>query len=275
MVLDEPDLKPGDMTFSNYFGPPILETRLPDNILEKMIEVSDGVLEKEHPIRYGANLAGQIVDELAVPKQDLIQYGIYDYFESMAKQFIMSASKMLGVPVKDDFVEKIRTQVTNMWLVRQRAGEYNPVHLHTRCTLSSVLYLKIPEYIERNIPNKEAQDGDIVFIHKSAGDPANSFERSLLSVKPQVGHMYMFPSTLLHAVYPFLGEGERVSVSYNIIHSVHNNNDMPIVDYSYLGHEDSQTKFEGEMMTERELKTNKKEKVELKPNTKWFYPKAN
>ena len=87
--------------------------------------------------------------------------------------------------------------------------------------------------------------------------------------------MYMFPSTLLHAVYPFLGEGERVSVSYNIIHSVHNNNDMPIVDYSYLGHEDSQTKFEGEMMTERELKTNKKEKVELKPNTKWFYPKAN
>ena len=102
-----------------------------------------------------------------------------------------------------------------MWLVNQIEGEYNPVHLHTRCSISAVMYLKIPEYEERRIPNKRTQDGDITFVYKSAGDPVNSFERSLLSLKPEVGRMYMFPSTLLHTVYPFLGNGNRVSVSFN------------------------------------------------------------
>ena len=91
-VYEKDQLQPGDMTFTNYFGPPILEVRLPNHVLERMIEITDKVLEKNNPIRYGANLAGQIVDELAVPKQDLIDTNVYDYFELVGKQFIIAAS---------------------------------------------------------------------------------------------------------------------------------------------------------------------------------------
>ena len=278
-VYEKDQLQPGDMTFTNYFGPPILEVRLPNHVLERMIEITDKVLEKNNPIRYGANLAGQIVDELAVPKQDLIDTNVYDYFELVGKQFIVAASNMLGSPVDETFRDRIRTQITNMWLVNQIEGEYNPVHLHTRCSISAVMYLKIPEYEERCIPNKRTQDGDITFVYKSAGDPVNSFERSLLSLKPEVGRMYMFPSTLLHTVYPFLGNGNRVSVSFNMIHSVLDDNEMPSGIFSDVL-QDNMDKFEGEVLTEWEAKTKQEKEslpwpgdTKLEPRTKWFYPK--
>ena len=258
------ELNPGDLTFKNYFGPPMLETRLPDDVFTGIKHIGDKVLEKENPIQYGANLAGQIVDELAVPKQDLIDLEIYDYFETVGKHFIMMSSDMLGSPMEESFMDRIRTKITNMWLVNQIQGEYNPVHLHTRCSISAVMYLKIPEYADRAIPNKREQDGDITFVYKSAGDPANSFERSVLSFKPKPGYMYMFPATLLHTVYPFLGQGNRVSVSFNMIHSVLNEEDVETGMYSEVF--EKQDKFEGELMTEWELKTNQ----QSEQPQKWF-----
>ena len=35
-------------------------------------------------------------------------------------------------------------------------------------------------------------------------------------IKPQVGQLLMFPSNLLHTVYPFIGDGERRSIAFNL-----------------------------------------------------------
>jgi hypothetical protein len=35
-------------------------------------------------------------------------------------------------------------------------------------------------------------------------------------VKPEVGKLLMFPSTLLHTVYPFQGPDERRSLAFNL-----------------------------------------------------------
>ena len=261
------DLRPGEMTFKNYFGPPILETRMPDDVFTGMRKIGDKIIEKENPVNYGANLAGQIVDELAVPRQDLVDIGILDYFELMGKQFIMSSSSMLGSPMSDEFFEKVRTKITNMWLVNQIQGEYNPVHLHTRCSISAVMYLKVPRFTDRGIPNKRKQDGDITFVYSSAGDPINSFERSIMSFSPREGYMYMFPATLLHTVYPFIGQGNRVSVSFNMIHGIDDDDAFAGMYSDVFKIED---KFEGELMTEWELKTNPNNKIES--NEKWFIP---
>ena len=37
-----------------------------------------------------------------------------------------------------------------------------------------------------------------------------------MSIKPQVGNLFLFPSSLNHQVYPFRGKGERRSVSFNV-----------------------------------------------------------
>ena len=33
---------------------------------------------------------------------------------------------------------------------------------------------------------------------------------------PRVGDFFLFPSSLIHTVYPFLGQGERRSIAFNM-----------------------------------------------------------
>ena len=100
------------------------------------------------------------------------------------------------------------------WIVNQKENEYNPAHYHSNCSISAVLYLKVPEFRPRGFVGKKNIDGYIEFINSTV-------DHSMLSagsylVKPQVGQLLMFPSTLLHTVYPFQGPEERRSLAFNL-----------------------------------------------------------
>ena len=41
------------------------------------------------------------------------------------------------------------------------------------------------------------------------------FEKGIITMTPQVGMMVMFPSYLLHTVYPFIGKEERRCIAFN------------------------------------------------------------
>jgi hypothetical protein len=41
--------------------------------------------------------------------------------------------------------------------------------------------------------------------------------KSLISFKPQVGDLYLFPGWLLHVAEPFRGSGERRSMAFNAV----------------------------------------------------------
>jgi len=75
--------------------------------------------------------------------------------------------------------------------------------------LSAVLFTQVPTSI---VEDKEKDyAGHLEFIDgRDAGQTPTH-----MRIKPTVGHMYMFPSWLLHQVYPFRGEGCRRSVSFN------------------------------------------------------------
>ena len=107
-----------------------------------------------------------------------------------------------------------------MWIVNQKQNEYNPVHHHTNASISSVFYLKIPKYKKRAIPYKKDQDGSIEFIYSADQEEHVGFSKGCYMTSPIVGQLFMFPSYLLHTVYPFLGRGERRSVSMNIVHQI-------------------------------------------------------
>ena len=55
------------------------------------------------------------------------------------------------------------------------------------------------------------KNGHIEFVHGSKMFLSNS----QMFVKPQVGKFYVFPHYLMHLVYPFKGQGERRSISFN------------------------------------------------------------
>ena len=65
---------------------------------------------------------------------------------------------------------------------------------------------KLPEY-------KMQRDGMIEFIYKTACP--GGMEKGSMSFLPEAGRLAMFPSNLLHTVYPFKGDGERRSVAFN------------------------------------------------------------
>ena len=64
---------------------------------------------------------------------------------------------------KENYV--FETNINSAWIVSQYANEYNPLHNHTGCELSGVIYLKTPNVKgRRNIRSKKGKqesDGDI------------------------------------------------------------------------------------------------------------------
>ena len=58
--------------------------------------------------------------------------------------------------------------------------------------------------------------GDITFVHSAMGQRNfDVFEKGMLTMTPQPGMMIMFPSYLLHTVWPFIGDGERRCIAFN------------------------------------------------------------
>ena len=46
------------------------------------------------------------------------------------------------------------------------------------------------------------------------------FEKGVITTTPKSGMMVMFPSYLLHTVYPFIGEEERRCIAFNGVYRI-------------------------------------------------------
>jgi hypothetical protein len=101
------------------------------------------------------------------------------------------------------------------WIVSQRAGTPSPVHFHS-CDISGVLYLKTPQLDREDDELQKTyisgrQAGYINFLIGGK----QRFAKSLVSFRPRVGDLYIFPGWLLHGAEPFRGAAERRSLAFN------------------------------------------------------------
>lgn len=199
----------------------IMKTKLPDLILHKMLEITDEIVENaENEKSWGHNLAGQIEHELYVEHKKLHEAGIYGFFMDVVRHYVI-AQKSQQMPNNAHLLqqEKWLTQMLSMWIISQKDNEYNPMHIHTECNISTVMYLKIPEYLPSRKEHRQ-DDGNIIFVNSTCSD--SQFVTQQYAHKPQVGDFFIFPSQQSHFVYPFRtadGKGERRSVSFNAIFS--------------------------------------------------------
>ena len=205
--------KTTDFKLLKPFGPHISMLKTPSEILEKMLELTDEILEDENRIDWGGHLVGNVKEEPWVSNAKLEEAGLLSYFNGMLYNYVWNSLTREGIEV-----DQLEVKLDHMWIVSQYENEYNPIHFHTYCDLSSVMWLKIPEMDQRSkngkLPAYKTQrDGNIEFVYKTACPGA--FERGSLSFAPEPGSMVLFPSNLLHTVYPFQGPGERRSVAFN------------------------------------------------------------
>ena len=103
----------------------------------------------------------------------------------------------------------------NAWVNINKKGGFNSIHTHGRFHLSGVYYVVQPTV-------KSGQSGMIEFVNSRFDHHifqelnANAFAPKV-SIRPKAGEMIVFPSTLLHSVYPNDTEEERITIAWNLI----------------------------------------------------------
>ena len=202
-----------DFKLMKPFGPSFGLFHAPSEVTELLLKASDEVLEDRNRIDWGNNLVGQIAEEPWISNEKLEEIGVLAYLEGMLYNYVWN-----GLQADGHELEALECKVDHAWIVSQYENEYNPIHFHTYCDLSSVMWLKVPPFDHRskegNLPEyKFSRDGMIEFVYKTACP--TGLEKGSLSFSPEPGKMTIFPSNLLHTVYPFQGPGERRSIAFN------------------------------------------------------------
>ena len=206
---------PKDTKFKLFipFGPRMADITLPTEIMDKLIKITDDILDDDNRISHGHSLAGQIQEEPQISWELMAENGLEEYFDGLLKLYAESSLATMGIRWSDLGIEK----TSPPWIVSQYENEYNPLHWHTNSTMSCVIYLKVPKFIPRDIPGKRDTDGKIVFVNHTV-DQSKDLNLGVHEINPVPGKMYIFPANLNHAVWPFQGEGERRSISFNAKH---------------------------------------------------------
>ena len=191
------------------FGPSVLKAEIPNDILEKLNNYIDTIIEDEQKsinLNLGNNLAGDVTQEFKLEQNFMTESGWLNFLAKCVQEWIKAAIN-----------QKIKKfNLIDSWVVRQFKDEYNPVHWHGG-HISGAGFLKIPSTFGEHYQKKENVEylgGTLNLIHGSRQFLSNS----KLKIIPKVGEIYFFPHYLMHTVYPFKGSAEeRRSISFNAL----------------------------------------------------------
>ena len=191
------------------FGPSILKAEIPKNILQKLNNCIDKIIEdnqKSNNLNLGNNLAGDVTQEFKLEQNFITESGWLNFLAKCVQEWIKSA---INKEIK-------KFNLIDTWVVRQFKDEYNPIHWHGG-HISGAGFLKIPSSFGKHFQKKENVEylgGTLNLIHGSRQFLSNSKYKII----PKVGDFYFFPHYLMHTVYPFKGsDEERRSISFNAL----------------------------------------------------------
>ena len=183
-------------------GTKVVKFSMPLDFVEEINQIYDKNLKSLKP--HNDLLAGKIAEENAL--DEFLDDDIRDMFMWCFRQYLKISANNNWDPL-----------LKQVWVNEMRANEYNPIHFHTSADsgvgLSSVLMLKRPDsYGVEASRAEEPANGWLSF----AGGDQSPLSVSNVSVDAQVGDFFVFPYTLLHAVYPFNSTDEvRRTLAYN------------------------------------------------------------
>ena len=208
----------------------VCSTQIPEDKVVKFYAISNEVLDEAEATddNFGS---GVIPQPWRIPFDKFGKYGVIDYMMQMVQHYMETILSNGNVKSNlDDIIPggphtHWHSRIVDAWVVSQKENDYIPVHTHHKvdnqtesCKISVVLYLKVPEQIKnhdsRDLAIRGGKDGQILFTGMGGVDPFSTTMQ--YNCYPEIGWMYIFPSTLNHQVYPFKGDGERRGISFNV-----------------------------------------------------------
>ena len=216
-MTEQIQTQPKFFDVQKHFGPLFANVQLADDVTNALIKMTDKIIDDKKSESHGQNLAGAIEKELRIYKSDMNEFGVEQMIESCVRSYVIHCAKMHQMFHETWTYE---SHLNSAWVVSQYENEYNPLHNHTGCDISGVIYLKTPDVKgRRNIESKKGRpdnDSDITFVHSAIGNRNfDVLEKGIITMTPHPGQMVMFPSYLLHTVYPFIGKEERRCIAFN------------------------------------------------------------
>ena len=187
---------------------------IPPNIYQALNkEIVDIHNDDSNTLRMNRTLAGQITKEYQITKSRQL---LDPYLEEMGRAY----QKEWDYYPKENPNDNKLT-VESVWVNMQKKLEVNPLHNHDG-TLSFVAWLHVPFKLEdeRNIENcKNSRTVELTstfqFVYTTAlGTIANA---PMFVESGWEARIVMFPSKLLHMVYPFqTSDDYRISIAGNL-----------------------------------------------------------
>ena len=99
--------------------------------------------------------------------------------------------------------------ITDVWYVAMKSGDFHLLHSHHINTeiaeLSGAIYLEVPD----NLPDPQ---GNITWV---TGGISAELHFPFWESSPKPADVFLWPSWLLHMVYPFRSKQERLMISFN------------------------------------------------------------
>ncbi|MBP2157885.1 MULTISPECIES: putative 2OG-Fe(II) oxygenase [Asticcacaulis] len=205
------------------FSPLIMKATAPADIVMRLNDRVDRIMaaQTEKAERdWGKHLAGNVSAEVRITDIIRAMPDLSDFLYDVARTYTYRCENVLlnygNYEDTEELKDKtLEIQIKEGWVNDMVAGDFNPVHYHQGCVYSCVLFLRVPEGYEaewRADKHRQNTVGCLQFIDSRTAVGA----RNLFVVKPVVGEFYLWPSWMLHCVYPFRGQGVRRSMSVNL-----------------------------------------------------------
>lgn len=212
-----------DLRLVAPFSPTIIKARIPEGVVERLNARADAITasDQERDARdWSRHLAGVVSAEVrftdiirGMPDLTDFLYDVARTYAYRCENALMHFSDYAQTEELED--KKLTIAIKEGWVNDMVAGDYNPAHFHQGCLFSSVGFLRVPEGYEEEFKADKARQntaGCLQFIDSRSAVGA----RNLFTVKPEVGDFYLWPSWMLHCVYPFKSSGVRRSIAINL-----------------------------------------------------------
>ena len=189
-----------EMEYNIYhWGPLLFKIKLRPIDVEALRKISLKATED-----WSDNLAGIIKEEKSL---DQVEYT--KIIKPYLKAYKQAYKTWYGLDVTD-------IETTAAWVNFMKKGESNPPHIHHNCHLSSVIFLDIPESIQKEQKDWKGTGEGPAGLTFFVGNPQN-FHTNSFAFRPKVGEFFIFPWNVTHSVSSFNSDATRVSVAANFL----------------------------------------------------------
>jgi len=194
----------------------VVEGQLPEDVVKDIWKVIKKARKKPEDMK--GELAGNISSSIRLDSESP---QLAEFLNTILPEFINSHIESYGAPWRAVMKEGEGFNLESLWVNFQKKHEFNPPHDHSG-VFSFVIWMQIPTSYEeqKKLPvcaesNADNHISNFAFSYTNTMGKVSTFAYNM--EKQAEGYMVMFPSQMLHQVFPFYeNDGERISISGNV-----------------------------------------------------------